>query len=283
MESASHWRSTSGCWRQNDGIRRHGSSRSEDNLLLRVGCGVLLRRRGRQRCRPRRPNRLIAANCVQGSALRKHCGRLLHRIGSKPPVGRCARFVANTFDTIAGMGGLGRLPFQFLTEDYYVANKLMKVHRLGKHRPTRGSAWPLRSRPPARSEDVVAGIYDDFSAPTWWCRPAHRIATRSSISGAGPTCERGTRIVVIDPDRDRRGVRLASGGRSGTCCSSTSSCYLVRSVTSIASSSHGCVRVRGRRNIADADASPRALPRAAVSMPPRCGASSISSPRQTEP
>jgi len=98
---------------------------------------------------------------------------------------------------------------QMLTEDYYVANKLMKGFvGLGQCRqPIRGSAWRLPS--PAIAAPSV---------PTHGCRAVTRISTRrtcwcwsaSNAAWCHPVTfqrmlankqKRGARMIVIDPRR----------------------------------------------------------------------------------
>ena len=96
---------------------------------------------------------------------------------------------------------------QFLTEDYYVANKLMKGF-IGSANIDTNSRLCMASAVAAHrrcfGEDLVPGIYEDFDeaeliifagSNAAWCHPVlfqRALAARAT---------RGTRIVVIDPRR----------------------------------------------------------------------------------
>jgi assimilatory nitrate reductase catalytic subunit len=96
---------------------------------------------------------------------------------------------------------------QFLTEDYYVANKLMKGF-VGSANIDTNSRLCMASSVAAHirafGEDIVPGCYDDIEAAdlvvlvgsnTAWCHPVlyQRLAAARQA--------RGTEIVVIDPRR----------------------------------------------------------------------------------
>lgn len=96
---------------------------------------------------------------------------------------------------------------QFLTEDYYVANKLMKGFIGSGNIDTNSRlcmASPVAAHIRAFGEDLVPGIYDDFDqadlilftgSNAAWCHPVlFQRALRAREA-------RGTRIVVIDPRR----------------------------------------------------------------------------------
>ncbi len=96
---------------------------------------------------------------------------------------------------------------QFLTEDYYVANKLMKGFIGSGNIDTNSRlcmASPVAGHMRAFSEDVVPGIYDDWEqadlvvlvgSNAAWCHPV--LHQRLRAAKAAPR----TRIVVIDPRR----------------------------------------------------------------------------------
>ncbi len=96
---------------------------------------------------------------------------------------------------------------QFLTEDYYVANKLMKGF-IGSANIDTNSRLCMASAVAAHrrcfGEDIVPGIYEDFDeadlvifagSNAAWCHPV--LFQRALAARAA----RGTRIVVIDPRR----------------------------------------------------------------------------------
>lgn len=139
-------------------------------------------------------------------------GRLLHpMIGNKRASwDKALDLVAKRFrDTIA-QHGPNSVAFyvsgQLLTEDYYVANKLMKGF-IGSANIDTNSRLCMSSAVAghvrAFGEDVVPASYDDLEAAdlivlvgsnTAWCHPVvyQRIRAR---------CEAGAKLVVIDPRR----------------------------------------------------------------------------------
>ena len=119
--------------------------------------------------------------------------------------------VADTFaDTIAEHGPDSVAFYvsgQFLTEDYYVANKLMKGFIGSGNIDTNSRlcmASSVAGHRRAFGEDIVPGVYDDLECAdlvvltgsnTAWCHPIlyqRLLAARA---------KRGTKIVVIDPRR----------------------------------------------------------------------------------
>ena len=139
-------------------------------------------------------------------------GRLLHpMIGSKRASwDKALDLVAKRFKETIARHGPGSVAFyvsgQLLTEDYYVANKLMKgfigtANIDTNSRLCMSSAVAGHMR--AFGEDVVPATYDDLDAAdlfvlvgsnTAWCHPIvyQRIRAR---------CEAGAKLVVIDPRR----------------------------------------------------------------------------------
>lgn len=139
-------------------------------------------------------------------------GRLLHpMIGSKRASwDKALDLVAKRFKETIARHGPGSVAFyvsgQLLTEDYYVANKLMKgfigtANIDTNSRLCMSSAVAGHMR--AFGEDIVAATYDDLDAAdlivlvgsnTAWCHPVvyQRIRAR---------CETGAKLVVIDPRR----------------------------------------------------------------------------------
>jgi len=139
-------------------------------------------------------------------------GRLLHpMIGNKRASwDKALDLVAKRFKEVIARHGPGSVAFyvsgQLLTEDYYVANKLMKgfigtANIDTNSRLCMSSAVAGHMR--AFGEDVVPATYDDLDTAdlfvlvgsnTAWCHPIvyQRIRAR---------CEAGAKLVVIDPRR----------------------------------------------------------------------------------
>lgn len=139
-------------------------------------------------------------------------GRLLHPMIGKRRASwdKALDQVARRFRETIERHGPGSVAFyvsgQLLTEDYYVANKLMKgfigsAHIDTNSRLCMSSAVAGHMR--AFGEDVVPASYDDLDVAdlivligsnTAWCHPIvyQRIRAR---------CDAGARLVVIDPRR----------------------------------------------------------------------------------
>jgi assimilatory nitrate reductase catalytic subunit len=179
-----------------------------------VGCGVIVEN-GAVRGDPNHPAN-FGRLCSKGTALAEtldDAGRL-----TAPHIdGRVARWdealdlVASRFaETIAEFGpdavafyGSG----QFLTEDYYVANKLMKGFIGSGNIDTNSRlcmASTVAGQQRAFGEDVVPGIYEDWDetdlavlvgSNTAWCHPIlyQRLKEARRVRGAF--------VVVIDPRR----------------------------------------------------------------------------------
>ncbi|MRU16520.1 nitrate reductase [Roseovarius sp. A21] len=184
-----------------------------------VGCGVLLRPDGQGgmdvRGDPDHPAN-HARLCSKGSALAETIG-LEHRLLAPRVDGRdcdwdsALQHVADRFsDTIArhGPDSVGfYVSGQLLTEDYYVANKLMKGFIGSANIDTNSRlcmASSVAGHKRAFGTDTVPGTYEDLDAADLvvlvgsnlaWCHPVlyqRLLAARKA---------RGTRIVVIDPRR----------------------------------------------------------------------------------
>src|SRR4051795_2363761 len=189
-----------------------------------VGCGVLATPDGRGGAAisgdPEHPAN-FGRLCSKGSALGETLGltnRLLH------PMIRCDKgsmervawsdaldHVAHRFQHIIERDGPDAVAFylsgQLLTEDYYVANKLMKGF-LGSANVDTNSrlcmASTVAGHRRAFGEDVVPGCYEDLDqanllvlvgSNTAWCHPVlFQRMTRNRH-------DRGAKIVVIDPRR----------------------------------------------------------------------------------
>ena len=189
-----------------------------------VGCGVLASPEGAgsaqiagDRDHPANFGRL----CSKGSALGETVsldGRLLHpmlrtRSGSYERVtwDTALDRVTDGFQTILNSRGPDALAFylsgQLLTEDYYVANKLMKGFLGSPHVDTNSRlcmASSVAGHKRAFGGDVVPGSYRDLDTAdlivlvgsnTSWCHPVlfqRMLANRA---------ERGAKLIVIDPRR----------------------------------------------------------------------------------
>ncbi len=184
-----------------------------------VGCGILVTRDedgGVQVAgdpdHPANCGRL----CSKGAALAETLGldgRLLHpRIaGRRASWDLAIRVVANRFTRAIDEHGPDAVAFyvsgQLLTEDYYVANKLMKGF-IGSANIDTNSRLCMSSSVAghvrAFGSDTVPGCYEDLEladlvvlvgSNTAWCHPVlfQRLAQAKE--------QRGTRIVVIDPRR----------------------------------------------------------------------------------
>ena len=178
-----------------------------------VGCGVLGHADGNITGDPGHPaNR--GRLCSKGAALAETLspeGRLLHpQIGGREASWDAALdLIANTFRRTLENDGPDAVAFyvsgQFLTEDYYVANKLMKGFFGSANIDTNSRlcmASSVAGHVRAFGEDVVPGGYDDVEQADLvvlvgsnlaWCHPVlyQRLAAAKEA--------RGTRVVVIDP------------------------------------------------------------------------------------
>ncbi|AZO29126.1 nitrate reductase [Mesorhizobium sp. M1B.F.Ca.ET.045.04.1.1] len=154
--------------------------------------------------------------CSKGSALAETLGlegRLFQpEIGGRQASwGEALDLVAAKFSQVIAEHGPDSVAFyvsgQLLTEDYYVANKLMKGFIGSANIDTNSRlcmASSVAGHRRAFGEDIVPGVYEDFEradlivltgSNTAWCHPVlyqRMLAARR---------ERGTRIVVIDPRR----------------------------------------------------------------------------------
>jgi assimilatory nitrate reductase catalytic subunit len=184
-----------------------------------VGCGVLLRPDGEGgiavRGDPEHPanhGRL----CSKGSALGETVG-LAHRLlspmvsGTEASWNAALQLVADRFSDTIAKHGPDSVAFyvsgQLLTEDYYVANKLMKGSIGSANIDTNSRlcmASSVAGHKRAFGTDTVPGTYEDLDEADLvvlvgsnlaWCHPVlHQrlLAARQ---------KRGTKIVVIDPRR----------------------------------------------------------------------------------
>jgi assimilatory nitrate reductase catalytic subunit len=179
-----------------------------------VGCGVVARD-GTVTGDPAHPANL-GRLCSKGSALAEtliDAGRLTHPVVDGKPVKwdfALDRIAARFRQTIAEHGSDAVAFYvsgQCLTEDYYVANKLMKGFIGSANIDTNSRlcmASSVAGHVRAFGEDIVPGIYADWEqadlvvlvgSNAAWCHPVlyqRMIAARQT---------RGTRVVVIDPRR----------------------------------------------------------------------------------
>jgi len=184
-----------------------------------VGCGVLATPTGARTARiagdPDHPaNR--GKLCSKGTHLGETIGldgRLLHpMIGTKRATwDKALDLVAKRFRQTIAEHGPNSVAFyvsgQLLTEDYYVANKLMKGFIGSANIDTNSRlcmASAVAGQVRAFGEDVVPASYDDLDAAdlivlvgsnTAWCHPV--LYQRIMAARAA----RGTKFVVIDPRR----------------------------------------------------------------------------------
>ena len=189
-----------------------------------VGCGLLVRPDGYGGASvegdPDHPAN-FGRICSKGSALGETLGlgeRLLHPMlrqgdGSLARVawGRALDAVADGFARIIERDGPDAVAFylsgQLLTEDYYVANKLMKGFIGSANVDTNSRlcmASSVAGHRRAFGADTVPGCYDDLDAADLlvlvgsnaaWCHP---VLFQRMVKNKR---ERGARIVVIDPRR----------------------------------------------------------------------------------
>ena len=184
-----------------------------------VGCGVLATRTGERQVtiagdpdHPANRGRLCSKGTHLGETVGLE-GRLLHpMIGERRASwGKALDFVARRFRETIAAHGPDSVAFyvsgQLLTEDYYVANKLMKGF-IGSANIDTNSRLCMSSAVSghlrAFGEDVVPASYDDLDAAdlvvlvgsnTAWCHPI--VYQRIQAARAA----RGTKLVVIDPRR----------------------------------------------------------------------------------
>lgn len=184
-----------------------------------VGCGILATRTGERSVEikgdpehPANHGRLCSKGTHLGETIGLE-GRLLHpMIGSKRATwDKALDLVAKRFRETIARHGPNSVAFyvsgQLLTEDYYVANKLMKGF-IGSGNIDTNSRLCMSSAVAghvrAFGEDVVPASYEDLDAAdlvvlvgsnTAWCHPV----TYQRIQAA--RAARGTKLVVIDPRR----------------------------------------------------------------------------------
>ncbi|MDJ0391347.1 nitrate reductase [Roseomonas sp. E05] len=178
-----------------------------------VGCGVLARPDGTIKGDPAHPanqGRL----CSKGAALAEtldDSGRMLHPLvgGARASWDAALDRVAARFrETVAAHGPESVALYvsgQCLTEDYYVANKLMKGFIGSGNIDTNSRlcmASSVAGHTRAFGADVVPGVYEDLEEADLvvlvgsnlaWCHPVLHARLQAARS------RRGTRVVVVDP------------------------------------------------------------------------------------
>ena len=176
-----------------------------------VGCGVVALPDGRvvgDEAHPANRGRLCAKGATLGETLGPR-GRLLRprvdgrQTGWDQALDRVAAGFRGAIETHGPDSVAFYLSGQFLTEDYYVANKLMKGFIGSANIDTNSRlcmASSVAGHVRAFGEDVVPGIYDDWDAAelvvlvgsnSAWCHPV----LHARLAG------RDARILVIDPRR----------------------------------------------------------------------------------
>ena len=201
--------------RGEEGARRAPGATRTTCPYCGVGCGIIALPDGALAGDPDHPanrGRLCSKGAALGETLGE-AGRLLHPQidGRRASWDAALELIAASFArTIAEHGPDAVALYvsgQFLTEDYYVANKLMKGF-IGSANIDTNSRLCMASSVAGHSrafgEDVVPGCYEDIEqadlvvlvgSNAAWCHPVlfQRLAAAKEA--------RGTRIVVIDPRR----------------------------------------------------------------------------------
>jgi assimilatory nitrate reductase catalytic subunit len=183
-----------------------------------VGCGILAEPSGREVAIKGDPDHPANAGklCSKGTHLGETVGlegRLLYpeingkRVAWDKAIDRVAKKFADTIAHYGPDSVAFYVSGQLLTEDYYVANKLMKGF-IGSANIDTNSRLCMSSAVAGHirgfGEDVVPATYDDFDhadlivlvgSNTAWCHPI--IYQRIMAARAS----RGTKLVIIDPRR----------------------------------------------------------------------------------
>jgi assimilatory nitrate reductase catalytic subunit len=188
-----------------------------------VGCGVIARPDGLAGAAiegdPEHPSN-FGRLCSKGSALGETLGRdgrLLHPMieGRRASWDAALTVAAEGFTRIAAEHGPDAVAFylsgQLLTEDYYVANKLMKGFIGSSNVDTNSRlcmASSVAGHRRAFGADTVPGCYEDLDeadlvvlvgSNAAWCHP---ILFRRMLDARA---RRGTKIVIVDPRRTTTG------------------------------------------------------------------------------
>jgi assimilatory nitrate reductase catalytic subunit len=180
-----------------------------------VGCGLVVAPDGTIAGDPEHPanfGRLCSKGAALGETLDDAGRLLLPAIDGRPAEwGEALDLIAGRFNAAIGEHGPDAVALyvsgQFLTEDYYVANKLIKGFIGSANIDTNSRlcmASSVAGHIRAFGEDIVPGLYQDIDeadlvvlvgSNAAWCHPVlyqRLVAARKA---------RGTRVVVIDPRR----------------------------------------------------------------------------------
>jgi len=180
-----------------------------------VGCGLIVAADGAISGDPDHPanhGRLCSKGAALGETLASDGRLLTPQIGGRNASwDEAIDLIAGTFKQTVAEHGPDAVALyvsgQFLTEDYYVANKLMKGFIGSANIDTNSRlcmASSVAGHVRAFGEDIVPGCYEDIEqadlfvlvgSNTAWCHPVlyQRLAAAKE--------KRGTKVVVIDPRR----------------------------------------------------------------------------------
>ena len=188
-----------------------------------VGCGVVARPDGTVVGDVSHPANL-GRLCSKGAALAETLvddGRLLHPVvdGMRADWETALDLVARRFASTIAAHGPDSVAFyvsgQCLTEDYYVANKLMKGYLGSANIDTNSRlcmASSVAGHVRAFGADVVPGTYEDLEEADLvvlvgsnlaWCHPVlfQRLQAARAGRASGQAGGRAMRVVVVDPRR----------------------------------------------------------------------------------
>src|SRR5271168_5654313 len=194
---------------------KHGAAVKTTCPYCGVGCGVVVAADGKVSGDPDHPanrGRLCSKGAALGETLMSDDRLLQPQIsGRTASWDEALDLIADRFTQVIAADGPDAVALyvsgQFLTEDYYVANKLMKGFIGSANIDTNSRlcmASSVAGHLRAFGEDIVPGCYEDIDeadllvfvgSNTAWCHPVlyqRLVAARN---------KRGTKVVVIDPRR----------------------------------------------------------------------------------
>src|SRR3954466_421368 len=180
-----------------------------------VGCGVIAAADGTIKADSQHPanrGRLCSKGAALGATLDDSARLTFPTLrGERASWDKALDLVADTFRSTIAQHGPDSVAFyvsgQCLTEDYYVANKLMKGFIGSANIDTNSRlcmASTVAGHVRAFGEDVVPGVYEDFEQADLivlvgsnhaWCHPVLHQRVQAERS------TRGTKVVVLDPRR----------------------------------------------------------------------------------
>src|SRR3954466_9166740 len=186
-----------------------------------VGCGVIAAADGTIKADSQHPanrGRLCSKGAALGATLDDSARLTFPTLrGERASWDKALDLVADTFRSTIAQHGPDSVAFyvsgQCLTEDYYVANKLMKGFIGSANIDTNSRlcmASSVAGHVRAFGEDVVPGVYEDWEEADLvvlvgsnlaWCHPVLHGRLQAARG------ERGTKLVVIDP----RGTATSAG------------------------------------------------------------------------